>query len=66
MQEYDLYVNPQKPTVGLYVRAGASLSDLAHPEQWVFDGTFTPSDLPADLVKISKLMVTPSGSWDDP
>jgi hypothetical protein len=51
MQEYDLYVNPQKPTVGLYVRAGASLSDLAHPEQWVFDGTFTPSDLPADLVK---------------
>jgi hypothetical protein len=51
MQEYDLYVNPQKPTVGLYVRAGASLSDLADPEQWVFDGTFAPSDLPADLVK---------------
>ena len=51
MQEYDLYVNPQKPTVGLYVRAGTSLSDLADPEQWVFDGTFAPSDLPADLVK---------------
>jgi hypothetical protein len=51
MQEYDLYVNPRKPTVGLYVRAGASLSDLAHPEQWVFDGTFASTDLPADLVK---------------
>jgi len=51
MQEYDLYVNPKKPTVGLYVRAGASLSDLAEPEQWIFDGTFTPSDLPGDLVK---------------
>jgi hypothetical protein len=51
MQEYDLYINPQKPTVGLYVRAGASLSDLADPEQWVFDGTFDANDLSADLVK---------------
>jgi hypothetical protein len=51
MQEYDLYINPQKPTVGLYVHAGASLSDLADPEQWAFDGTFAPCDLPADLVK---------------
>ena len=25
MQEYDLYINPQKPTVGLYVRKGAGL-----------------------------------------
>jgi hypothetical protein len=29
MQEYDLYINPQKPTVGLYVRTGAGLHDLA-------------------------------------
>jgi hypothetical protein len=51
MKEYDLYINPQKPTIGLYVRAGASLSDLADREQWVFDGTFDATDLPADLVK---------------
>jgi hypothetical protein len=51
MQEYDLYLNPQKPTVGLYVRAGASLPDLADAGQWIFDGTNLPNDLPADLVK---------------
>jgi hypothetical protein len=37
--------------VGLYIHTGASLSDLADPEQWVFNGTFAPTDLPADLVK---------------
>ena len=38
MQEYDLYLNPQKPAVGLYVRKGAGLPDLADPKEWVFDG----------------------------
>lgn len=51
MQEYDLYIDPKKPTVGLYVRTGAGLPDLAHPKQWVFDGTFAQCELSADLVR---------------
>ena len=51
MEEYDLYIDPQKPTVGLYVRTGAGLPDLADPGQWVFDGTFAQCELPADLVQ---------------
>lgn len=51
MQEYDLYINPQKPTVGLYVRKGANLPDLANPREWVFDGTAAQGELPRDLVQ---------------
>ena len=51
MQEYDLYINPQKPTVGPYVRRGAGLPDLADPNKWVFDGTAAQGELPPDLVK---------------
>ena len=29
MQEYDLYINPKKPSIGLYVRKRAGLPDLA-------------------------------------
>ena len=50
MQEYDLYINPQKPRVGLYVRKGAGLPDLADAK-WIFDGTAAQAELPADLVK---------------
>ncbi|MFZ0590325.1 MAG: hypothetical protein WAM39_07580 [Bryobacteraceae bacterium] len=51
MQEYDLYINPQKPTVGLYAPTGAGLPDLADPKEWLFDGTATQVELPPDLVK---------------
>lgn len=51
MQEYDLYINPRKPTLGLYVRTGVGLPDLADPEQWVFDGTMAEDELSTDLVK---------------
>jgi len=51
MQEYDLYINPQKPSVGLYVRKGAGLPDLANPKEWSFDGTAAQGELPAELVK---------------
>lgn len=51
MPEYDLYINPQKPTVGLYVRKGAGLPDLADPSEWVFDGTAEQVGLPPDLVQ---------------
>ncbi|CAB3839538.1 hypothetical protein LMG26858_01121 [Achromobacter anxifer] len=30
-QEFDFYINLGKPTLGLYVRKGAGLPDLAHP-----------------------------------
>ena len=50
MQQYDLYINPQKPSVGLYVRNGAGLSDLADPGEWVFDGTAAAGELPPKLV----------------
>jgi hypothetical protein len=51
MQEYDLYINPRKPNVGLYVRSGAGLPDLADPKEWVFDGTAAAVELPPDLVQ---------------
>jgi hypothetical protein len=51
MQEYDLYINPKKPAVGLYVHKGAGLPDLADAKEWLFDGTASPGDLPPDLVK---------------
>jgi len=33
------YIDTRKPSVGLYVRKGASLPDFADPKEWVFDGT---------------------------
>jgi hypothetical protein len=51
MQEFDLYMNPQKPSIGLYVRKGAGLPDLEDRKEWVFDGTTTQDALPPDLVK---------------
>jgi hypothetical protein len=51
MQEYELYINPQKPAVGLYVRKGAGLPDLADSSEWVFDGIATQGDLPPSLVQ---------------
>ena len=51
MQEFDLYMNPQKPSIGLYVRKGAGLPELADPREWAFDGTAAQSELPPDLVR---------------
>jgi hypothetical protein len=51
VQEYELYINPQKPSVGLYVRRGAGLPDLADPNRWAFDGIAAQGELPPDLVK---------------
>ena len=51
MQECDLYINPQKPRVGLYVRRGAGLPDLTDPNKWGFDGTAAQGELPPDLVE---------------
>jgi hypothetical protein len=51
MQEYDLYLNPQKPAVGLYVHQGAGLPDLADAKEWVFGGTAAQVELSTDLVR---------------
>jgi hypothetical protein len=51
MQEYDLYINVKKPAIGLYVRKGASLPDLADKADWVFDGTAARDLLPAGVVE---------------
>jgi hypothetical protein len=51
MDEYDLYINLKKPALGLYVRKGTGLPDLAKPEEWVFDGTATRDALPPRIVQ---------------
>ena len=51
MQEYDLYINPQKPTLGLYVNAGAGLPDLADARQWIFDSTLAGNEFSSELVQ---------------
>jgi hypothetical protein len=39
-----------KPAVGLYVRKGAGLPDLADKKDWVFGGTAAQDLLPAAIV----------------
>ena len=51
MPDYDLYINPKKASVGLYVRKGAGLPDLGDAKGWVFDGTSAQANLPPQLVK---------------
>jgi hypothetical protein len=51
MEEYDLYINPKKPAIGLYVRKGAGLPDLADKDDWVFDGTAAQDLLPRSVVE---------------
>jgi len=63
MREYDLYINPKKPSIGLYVPKGAGLPDLVDASEWLYDGSANDVDLPPDLGRKSKLPVTPFGSW---
>ena len=51
MQEYDLYINAKKPAIGLYVRKGANLPDLADKTDWVFGGTAAQDLLPSSVVE---------------
>lgn len=51
MENYDLYLNPQKTSIGLYVRAGAGLPDIADAKEWIFDGTVEKNSLPSEVVK---------------
>lgn len=55
MQEFDFYLNLKKPTLGLYVRKGAGLPDLATPQEWQFDGHVWESELtPVILAELNK------------
>lgn len=51
MEEYDLYINVKKPAIGLYVRKGAGLPDLADKDDWVFGGTAARDLLPPSVVE---------------
>ncbi|KSV66779.1 hypothetical protein N182_34745 [Sinorhizobium sp. GL2] len=50
MGDYDLYLNPQKTSIGLYVRAGTGLPDIADTKDWIFDGTVEKDALPSPVV----------------
>ena len=49
MREYDLYINPKKPPIGLYVRKGAGLPDLVDASESLCDGSANDVDLPPNL-----------------
>jgi hypothetical protein len=51
MEEYDLYINVKKPAIGLYVRKGEGLPDLADKSDWIFDGTAAQDLLPPSVVQ---------------
>lgn len=51
MEQYDLYLNAKKPAIGLYVRKGAGLPDLADKADWVFGGTSAKTLLPPGVVE---------------
>ncbi|WIG49619.1 MAG: hypothetical protein OJF48_000535 [Afipia sp.] len=51
MQQYDLYINAKKPAIGLYVRKGTNLPDLADKADWVFDGSAAQDLLPPSVIE---------------
>jgi len=50
MQAYDLYLNPKRPTLGLYVKAGAELPALTDKTDWQHEGTVDSTELPAGIL----------------
>lgn len=54
MENYDLYLNSQKPSIGLYVPAGAGLPDIADAKNWIFDGTVEKDALPSKVIDALK------------
>lgn len=54
MEEYDLYLNAKKPAIGLYVRKGAGLPDLADKSDWVYDGTSAQDLVPSSVIESIK------------
>lgn len=50
MREFDLYLNSKRPTLGLYVKAGAELPGLADKVEWRREGTVDDSELPPEVL----------------
>ncbi len=65
MQEYDLYINAKKPAIGLYVRKGAGLPDLADKSDWVFDGTAAQDCCLRAWCKVSPRTAMRFETWTD-
>ena len=63
MPEYDLYINPQKPTVGLYVRKGQVSPIWPIRANGYLMALRNKSDCRPTLYRESKLAVTPFGKW---
>lgn len=51
MEEFDLYINAKKPAVGLYVKKGGSLPDLADKNDWLFANVAFQGNLPPNIVQ---------------
>jgi hypothetical protein len=49
--EFDFYINLAKPTLGLYVRKGAGLTDLADTKEWEFSGHVWQSELSPEILE---------------
>jgi hypothetical protein len=50
MQQYDLYLNPKRPNLGLYVRKGMAVPDLADASDWQREGTMDATEVPPDVL----------------
>lgn len=48
---FDLYTNPARPTLALYVRKGAGLPDLADPSDWSIEGEIWSNEIPPEVLK---------------
>ncbi len=48
---FDLYTNPARPTLALYVRKGAGLPDFADPSSWSIEGEIWSNEIPPDVLK---------------
>jgi hypothetical protein len=51
VQEFDFYINPNKPTLGFYVRKGAGLPDLVDANQWQLEGQVWENELSPPILK---------------
>lgn len=51
MQEFDFYINPGRPTLGLYVLKGAGLPDLVDADQWLLEGHVWANELQPETLK---------------
>jgi hypothetical protein len=51
MREFDFYLNPKRPVLGLYVLKGAGLPDLIDATQWQLEGHMGENELSPPILK---------------